>query len=83
MTFQDIRFALKATGVDDDFSELLIQFCRENGTNYHQLDEMLEYEGYQKVFTDEFFGWADIDDEYENDEFFYVEKNHHKPQWNE
>jgi len=82
MTFQDIRVTLKAIGVDDDFSEILIQYCRENGINYTQIDEMLEYEGYQKIFTDDFFGWV-LNDDDEEQEYEYYEKIHHKPQWNE
>jgi len=81
MTFQDMRLALKATGVEDDFSELLIQYCRENGRDYEKLDELLVQEGYVKVFTDDFFGWDENEDE--EYEYEYKEKIHHKPLWDE
>lgn len=81
MTFQDMRFALKAIGVDDKFTEVLIEYSRKNGTDYDKLDDMLVREGYEKVFTDEFYGWADSDEE--DVEYEYVQKNHHKPLWDE
>ena len=41
--------------------------------------------GYDKVFTDEFFGWADADDEYYDEDYDheYLERTPHKHQWEE
>ena len=38
--------------------------------------------GYDKVFTDEFFGWSTMDDE-GDDDYLPSEKNRHKQEWDE
>lgn len=82
MTFQDIRFALETNGVEKEDIEILIEYCKKNGTDYEKLDEMLVQKGYDKVFTDEFFGWADTDDD-GDDDYYSIEKINHKPEWDE
>ena len=89
MTFQEIEFALKVNGVDKEDAEMLMDYCKRNGTDYQKLDEMLSDMGYDKVFTDEFFGWADTEDEYYTEdeeydqEYFSSERNPHRHQWEE
>lgn len=81
MTFQDIRFALESNGVEKEDREELLLFCKKNGKNFEKLDEILVEKGYEKIFTDEFFGWADMDERDDGSDF--VEKMHHKHTWNE
>lgn len=84
MTFQDIRFALEANGVEKEDIEILMEYCKKNGTDYVKLDAMLTEMDYEKVFTDEFFGWLDTDDDEDFDEeYFPIEKNHYKHAWEE
>ncbi len=84
MTFQEIEFALKVNGVGTEDMQTLISYCKTKGTDYPKLDEMLVEMGYDKVFTDEFFGWADVEDAEDkdyDDEYFSTEKIHHKHKW--
>jgi hypothetical protein len=86
MTFQEIEFALKVNGVGKEDIQTLIGYCKTKGTDYPKLDEMLVGMGYDKVFTDEFFGWEDGDDyeddgDYEDD--YSIEKNPHRHKWDE
>jgi len=81
MTFDEIRFALSVNGVDDDDVEKLLGYCKKNGTDYKVLDDMLIEMGYEKIFTDEFFGWIDDLDEDFDDEYFSSEKMRHKHEW--
>ena len=83
MTFDEIRFALSVNGVDEDDVEKLLGYCKKNGTDYKVLDEMLIEMGYEKIFTDEFFGWIDEynEDEDYDDEYFSSEKMRHKHDW--
>jgi hypothetical protein len=83
MTFDEIRFALGVNGVENEDIEMLIEYSKKQGTNYEKLDDMLVQMGYEKVFTDEFFGWLDMDDEDFDDEYFTTEKIQHKPIWEE
>jgi hypothetical protein len=89
MTFQEIEFALKVNGVDKEDMQTLMGYCKTKGTDYSKLDEMLVEMGYDRVFTDEFFGWADGDDEYYDEdedfdqEYFSTERNPHKHKWEE
>jgi hypothetical protein len=87
MTFEEIRFALEVNGVEKEDIEALLTYCRKVGTDYEKLDEMLVEMGYEKVFTDEFFGWFDGDEDVNNDidddEYFSTEKIHHKHEWKE
>ena len=86
MTFQEIEFALKVNGVGKEDMQTLMNYCRTKGTDYPILDEMLVKMGYDKVFTDEFFGWADADDEYYDDDIYdheYLERTPHKHKWEE
>lgn len=83
MTFDEIRFALVVNGVEDSDVIKLLEYSKKNGTNYEVMDDMLIGMGYQKVFTDEFFGWIDSDiDEYD-DEYFSTEKIPHRHEWDE
>lgn len=87
MTFEEIRFALEVNGVEKEDIETLLAYCRKVGTDYEKLDEMLVSMEYEKVFTDEFFGWFDEDEDVNNDidddEYFSIEKIHHKHGWKE
>ena len=90
MTFQEIEFALKVNGVDKEDMQTLMEYCRtkgSKGTDYSKLDDMLVDMGYSRVFTDEFFGWAgDEDEDFEDnydDEYYSIEKIHHKHKWDE
>jgi len=83
MTFDEIRFALQVNGVDKEDSETLLSYCRKSGKNFEKLDEMLVDLGYVKVFTDEFFGWDDSDEEDFDDEYFSIERIQHKHVWEE
>ncbi|MGB5505973.1 MAG: hypothetical protein WBM70_04705 [Sulfurovum sp.] len=83
MTFDEIRFALEVNGVEKEDSEMLLAYCRKSGKNYEKLDEMLIDMGYVKVFTDEFFGWDNPEEEDFDDEYFSIEKNQHKHVWEE
>lgn len=81
MTFDEIRFALGVNGVENEDVETLITYCKKQGTHYDKLDDMLVQMGYEKVFTDEFFGWLDTDDDDYDDEYFSIEKIRHKHEW--
>ncbi len=83
MTFDEIRFALEVNGVENEDIETLIAYCKKQGKNYEKLDDMLVELGYVKVFTDDFFGWDDADDEDFQDEYFRTVKNPHKHDWQE
>lgn len=83
MTFDEIRFALQVNGVDKEDSETLLSYCRKSGKNFEKLDEMLIDMGYVKIFTDEFFGWDNPDEEDFDDEYFSIERIHHKHVWEE
>ena len=83
MTFNEIRFALRVNGVGNEDIEMLIEYAKKQGTDYEKLDDMLVQMGYEKVFTDEFFGWLDIDDDDFDDEYFTTEKIQHKHIWEE
>ena len=83
MTFEEIRFALGVNGVENEDFETLMAYCKKQGTHYEKLDEILVQMGYEKVFTDEFFGWVDTDDEDFDDEYFSTEKIRHKHEWQE
>ena len=83
MTTSEIRFALTVNGVEDEDIETLIHYSKTKGINYNILDEMLLDMGYQKVFTDEYFGWADDEEEDYNDTYYSSEKFRHKPLWDE
>lgn len=83
MTFDEIRFALVVNGVENEDVETLIAYCKKQGKHYKKLDDMLVKMGYVKVFTDEFFGWDDTDDEDFDDEYFSTEKIRHKHDWQE
>lgn len=91
MTFEDMRFALGVNGVEETDIETLIGYSKKNGTDYSKLDEMLVGMGYDKVFTDEVFGWVDS---YDNDfnqgfyedydeDYFSNEKIRHRHEWDE
>ncbi len=54
MTFDEIRFALVVSGVEQEDIETLIAYSKNKGTNYKILDEMLTEMCYEKVFTDEY-----------------------------
>jgi hypothetical protein len=87
MTFQEIEFALKVNGVAKEDMQTLMNYCKTKGTDYPKLDEMLVEMGYDKVFTDEFFGWGegedgDFDEDLDED-YFSIERNHHKHKWEE
>jgi hypothetical protein len=91
MTFEDIKFALGVNGVEENDIETLIQYSKNNGANYSKFDEMLLEMGYEKVFTDEVFGWVDsYDDDFNNDfddnydeDYFSNEKIRHRREWDE
>jgi hypothetical protein len=83
MTFEEIKFALEVNGVEKEDSEILLEYCRKSGKNFEKLDEMLMDMGYVKVFTDEFFGWDDLDEEDFDDDYFPTEKIKHKQTWEE
>lgn len=83
MTFEEIRFALKVNGVEKEDSEILLEYCKKSGKDFIKLDEMLVTMGYIKVFTDEFFGWDDFDEEDFDDDYFSIEKIQHKHGWEE
>lgn len=83
MTFNEIRFALRVNGVGNEDIEMLIEYAKKQGTDYEKLDDMLVQMGYEKVFTDDFFGWHDEDDEEYDDEYFSSEKIRHKHVWEE
>lgn len=80
MTFQEIEFALKVNGVEQEDAQTLMVYCKAKGTDYQKLDEMLIEMGYGKVFTDEFFGWIESENEYldEDEEYFSTEKIYHR-----
>lgn len=80
MTIKDMEFTLKTSGVDAEDSEKVISHYKKTNASLATLDEMLEEMGYTKIFTDDFFGWDDMDG-YDDDAFDYIEQNHHKPQW--
>lgn len=83
MTFDEIRFALSVNGVDEADVETLLNYSRTKGTDYKVLDQMLVDMGYEKVFTDEFFGWVDdFSDDYD-DEYFSSEKIPHRREWDD
>lgn len=83
MTFEEIRFALEVNGVEKEDGKTLLEHCRKSGTDYEKLDEMLVILGYEKIFTDELFGWIDTDEEGFDDEYFSIEKINHKHEWQE
>ena len=83
MTFEEIGFALEVNGVDKEDRDTLLAYCRKSGTDYEKLDEILVNLGYEKIFTDELFGWMDTDEEGFDDEYFSIEKIHHKHAWQE
>ena len=83
MTFDEIRFALSVNGVETEDAETLLAFSKKNGTDYKVLDDMLVEMGYEKVFTDEFFGWIDEYNEDYDDEYFSSEKIRHKREWDD
>lgn len=86
MTFQEIEFALKVNGVVKEDIQTLMEYCKTKGTDYPKLDEMLVGMGYDKVFTDEFFGWGDGDeDDYDDDDDddYLIERNPHRHKWDE
>ena len=76
MTFDQIRFALGVNGVKNGDVETLIAYHKKQGKNCENLDDMLVQMGYEKVFTDEFFGWIDA---YNGDSS--TEKIRHKHEW--
>jgi len=79
MTFQEIEFALKVNGVEQEDAQALMAYCKAKGTDYQKLDEMLIEMGYDKVFTDEFFGWVESESENsDEEEYFYTEKIYHR-----
>ena len=79
MTFKEIEFALEVNGIEQKDTQTIMEHCKKAGIDYYKLDDMLVGMGYDKVFTDEFFGWIEAeDDEYnEDDDYSYVEKIHH------
>lgn len=81
MTFDDIRFALAVSGVENEDVNTLIAYSKKKGTNYKVLDDMLVDMGYEKVFTDEFFGWMAKDHENFDEDYFTIEKIRHKNEW--
>jgi hypothetical protein len=83
MTFEEIRFALEVNGVEKEDSEILLAYSKKSGKDFEKLDEMLVNMGYMKVFTDEFFGWDDPDEEDFDDDYFQIEKIQHKHTWEE
>jgi hypothetical protein len=83
MTFEEIRFALEVNGVEKEDSEILLAYSKKSGKDFQKLDEMLVNMGYMKVFTDEFFGWDDPDEEDFDDDYFQIEKIQHKHTWEE
>lgn len=81
MTLKDMEFTLKSNGVDDEDVKTVISHYKKSHATFSELDEMLIGMGYEKIFTDELFGWLDDEeDEYESS-FSYSEKRHQKPQW--
>ncbi len=83
MTFEEIRFALEVNGVEKEDSEILLNYCKKSGKDFQKLDEMLVTMGYMKVFTDDFFGWDDSDEEDFDEDYFSIEKIQHKHAWEE
>ena len=81
MTFEEIRFALEVNGVEKEDSEILLAYSKKSGKDFKKLDEMLVNMGYMKVFTDEFFGWDDSDEEDFDEDYFSIEKIQHKHTW--
>lgn len=81
MTLKDMEFTLKTNGVETEDIDTIITHYKKSRPTLAELDEMLEELGYSRVFTDEFFGWLDDEDDEYDDSFFYNEKNHYKPQW--
>jgi hypothetical protein len=81
MTLKDMEFALKSNGVEAEDLETIISHYKKSHASLSQLDEMLIEMGYEKIFTDELFGWFDDDDDEYESSFSYNETKHYKPQW--
>ena len=83
MTFDEIRFALSVNGVEDEDIETLLSYSKSKGNDYKVLDDMLVDMGYEKVFTDEFFGWIDDNIDDYDDEYFTSERNPYRREWDD
>ncbi|WP_373031458.1 hypothetical protein [Sulfurovum sp.] len=81
MTFDEIRFALAVSGVENEDAQTLIEYSKKKGTDYKVLDDLLVEMGYEKVFTDDFFGWMDTDNEDFAEDYFTTEKMRHRHEW--
>jgi hypothetical protein len=81
MTLKDMEFTLKSNGVDIEDMETIISHYKKRHASLPELDEMLTEMGYEKIFTDELFGWLDDDDDEYESSFSYDERKQYKPQW--
>lgn len=81
MTLKEMEFTLKTSRVDTEDIGKIISHYKKSRPTLAELDEMLEKLGYNRVFTDELFGWIDEEEDEYDDSFSHSEKNHHKPQW--
>ena len=81
MTLKEMELTLKSNGVETEDIETLVAYYKKEHPSLVFLDQMLTDMGYEKIFTDEIFGWDDEDEDGYDDAFSYSQKNHHKPQW--
>lgn len=81
MTLKDMEITLKSNGVETEDMETIISHYKKSHASLSELDVMLIEMGYEKIFTDELFGWFDDDDDEYESAFAFDERKHHKPQW--
>lgn len=77
MTLKDLKFALELGCVLSEDIENILDFSKKNGINTQEIDKKLVELGYEKVFEDEF------ENEFDDDEFGYIEKFPHKSRFYE
>lgn len=81
MTLKEMELTLKSNGVDVEDIQTLVTYYKKEHPTLSSLDQMLMDMGYEKIFTDEIFGWDDEDEEGYSDSVSYSQKKNHRPQW--
>jgi len=63
MTLKEMELTLKSNGVDPEDIQTLVTYYKKEHPSLAFLDQMLIDMGYEKIFTDEIFGWDDEEDD--------------------
>lgn len=74
MNVSDVVFEMELAGVDTADIASIVALCESKGFNSDFIDEELLKKGYPKVFTIDY----DEYDNFDNDEYYSIEKFPHK-----